>query len=105
MGYRARARAQGNAIQCYARVGPSAGVGIRLVDPSLPKVGAVCGKAARTVLYGGAQQRASLPQSPLAAAVHMSAYGGTWPRWPIPPAMSDAGGKADLAVASGDFRK
>jgi hypothetical protein len=56
MDYRARARAQGNAIQCYTRVGPSAGVGIRVVDPSLPKAGAVCGKAARTVLYGGAQQ-------------------------------------------------
>ena len=26
---------------------------MRIVDPSLPKVGAVCGKAARTVLCGG----------------------------------------------------
>src|SRR5215216_1982085 len=26
---------------------------MRVVDPSLPKVGAVCGKAARTVLCGG----------------------------------------------------
>jgi hypothetical protein len=51
-----RARAKGNAIQRYTRVGHSAGVGapvvglLRVVDPPLPKVGAVCGKAARTVL-------------------------------------------------------
>jgi hypothetical protein len=46
-------------FQRYTRVGGSAGVGapiaglLRVVDPPLPKVGAVCGKAARTVLCGG----------------------------------------------------
>jgi hypothetical protein len=55
-------------FQRYTRVGRSAGVGapiaglLRVVDPPLPKVGAVCGKAARTVLCGGrAMKRASLP--------------------------------------------
>ena len=54
-----RARAEGSAVQRYTRVGRSAGVGapiaglLRVVDPPLPKVGAVCGKAARTVLCGG----------------------------------------------------
>ena len=54
-----RARAEGSAVQRYTRVGHSAGVGapiaglLRVVDPPLPKVGAVCGKAARTVLCGG----------------------------------------------------
>jgi hypothetical protein len=51
-----RARAEGSAVQRHTRVGHSAGVGapvvglLRVVDPPLPKVGAVCGKAARTVL-------------------------------------------------------
>jgi hypothetical protein len=46
-------------FQRYTRVGRSAGVGariaglLRVVDPPSPKVGAVCGKAARTVLCGG----------------------------------------------------
>jgi hypothetical protein len=54
-----RARAEGSAVQRYTRVGHSAGEGVpsvgllRVVDPPLPKVGAVCGKAARTVLCGG----------------------------------------------------
>ena len=54
-----RARTEGSAVQRYTRVGHSAGVGapiaglLRVVDPPLPKVGAVCGKAARTVLCGG----------------------------------------------------
>jgi hypothetical protein len=51
-----RVEGRGDATQRYTRVGHSAGVGVpivgllRIVDPSLPKVGAVCGKAARTVL-------------------------------------------------------
>ena len=54
-----RARTEGSAVQRYTRVGHSAGVGapiaglLRVVDPPLPKVGAVCGKAARTDLSGG----------------------------------------------------
>jgi hypothetical protein len=46
-------------FQRYTRVGRSAGVGapiaglLRVVDPPSPKVGAVCGKAARTDLSGG----------------------------------------------------
>ena len=54
-----RARSEGSAVQRYTRVGRSAGVGapiaglLRVVDPPLPKVGAVCGKAARTDLCGG----------------------------------------------------
>ena len=54
-----RARAVGSAVQRYTRVGHSADVGapiaglLRVGDPPLPKVGAVCGKAARTVLCGG----------------------------------------------------
>src|SRR6202047_4202896 len=53
---RSAAESVGSAVQRYTRVGRSAGVGapiaglLRVVDPPLPKVGAVCGKAARTVL-------------------------------------------------------
>ena len=74
-----RARAEGSAVQRYTRVGRSAGVGaptaglLRVVDPPLPKVGAVCGKAARTVLCGGrAMKRASLPR-PAALATRPAA--------------------------------
>ena len=38
---------------------------MRIVDPSLPKVGAVCGKAARTVLCGG-RSAMSVPTAMLA---------------------------------------
>ena len=67
-----RARAEGSAVQRYTRVGRSAGVGaptaglLRVVDPPLPKVGAVCGKAARTVLCGGR----SAMSVPTAISIH-----------------------------------
>src|SRR5215217_4073383 len=44
---------------------------MRVVDPSLPKVGAVCGKAARTVLCGG-RSAMSVPTA-MAATIHLAA--------------------------------
>jgi hypothetical protein len=75
MDYRARARAQGNAIQCYTRVGPSAGVGIRVVDPSLPKVGAVCGKGRS---YGSVRGRSAMSVPAAIAPGCCSGYVCLW---------------------------
>ena len=43
--------------------------------PSLPEVGAVCGKAARTDLGGGREVTRALPRTVLFAALHESACG------------------------------
>ena len=53
---------------------------MRIVDPSLPKVGAVCGKAARTVLGGGrAMKRTSLPLRNRRQVITLLGGAATWP--------------------------
>jgi hypothetical protein len=48
---------------------------MRIVDPSLPKVGAVCGKAARTVLCGG---RSAMSVPTAIASFAAPAHVGLW---------------------------
>ena len=77
-------RAREVQFQRYTRVGRSAGVGapiaglLRVVDPPSPKVGAVCGKAARTVLCGGRSAKASLPRLHFKPAICCGASVRMW---------------------------
>ena len=54
---------------------------MRIVDPSLPKVGAVCGKAARTVLCGG---RSVMGVPTASDSVCCNALGRYWHKADIP---------------------
>ena len=98
-----RARAEGSAVQRYTRVGRSAGVGapiaglLRVVDPPLPKVGAVCGKAARTVLCGG---RSAMSVPTAIAPSRCNAYEAGTRRIPTIPSTDRRGATRRTVDAS-----
>src|SRR5437016_3723665 len=74
---------------------------MRVVDPSLTKVGAVCGKAARTVLCGG-RSAMSVPTA-MAARVHHAVRGAT-AAWPLAARAQQPAGHPLIGLLSPPHR-